>query len=434
MMKLSQRRRALVARTYRQSTGREPRWISPAGAVETDESPVFRLPVVTRTLADALREAVRWGEPHVFFLLPGVLSWIVARVDGDVVQGGITGGEVAAHDDPADAAATVAYLVSSGCPREDAERFVSRLPEWPYDRVRRAAKALQARFYEGTGQRPLLLDRNRANAAQQRQIAEEIHVRKNAHRRTYPYDEERMLLSLIRVGDKRAARRLLNEVLAAMFVYSPRVAVLRVRAIELCGYLVRTVVENDPQLEPLIEEHQKWIERMVAADDFEAVCAVVRDALDEFLDRACVQAESRTSAPVGRALHYLSQHYAERCTLSDVARAAHLSSFRIAHLVKETTGRSVWQHVKRLRVQKAEELLERTDLSCAEIARAVGFSDQSYMIKQFSSLTGRTPARFRREVRAGLYAAMPNAHNAPTGGEDGKNLARHVGDRSRPRL
>jgi AraC-like DNA-binding protein len=360
--------------------------------------------VIQKAYADALREAVRWWEPYVFFLAPGVKSWMVALVDGDEIVGGLAGAEIAAHDEPEDAAQTVGYLVSAGCGRPDAERFVARLPSCTPDRIRHAAKALEKCFYAVTGLSPRLLERNRENAVQQRQIAEEIHVRKNSRRRAYPYDEEKMLLSLIRVGDKRAARRLLNKVLAAMFLYSPRVAVVRVRAIELLGHLIRAVVEDNPQLEPLIEEHQKWIERVVAAEQFEAVCAVVRDALDEFLDRVCVQAYNRTSPPVQRAMDYLSQHYAERCSLAAVARAARLSGFRIAHLVKETTGRSILQHVKRLRVQKAEELLERTDMTCAEIAAAVGFGDQSYMIRQFRTLTGTTPARFRRQASRGRRA------------------------------
>jgi AraC-like DNA-binding protein len=397
---LSGRTRTAIARSYRLNFGLEVRWISPDGVALSPPrrvAPVYALPVIQRALADALREAVRWGEPYTFFLGPGVISWVVALVDGEELVGGLVGGEVDPEEDPGDPAALTAYLVSAGCSRAEAALFADGLPSWPQRRTPDATEALERVFYEHAGWRPTLLEKNRENAAQQRQIAQEIHTRKLNQRRAYPYDEERMLLSLIRVGDRSAVRRALNKLLAGMFLYSPRTAVVRARGIELLGYLIRAAVEDSPQLEPLIEHNQRWIERVVAADDFESVCAVLRDAVDEYIDRVSAQGYNRSSEPVRRAMDFIAQHYAEGCTLAAVARAARLSPFRIAHLVKETTGRSVMQHVRRLRVQKAEELLAQTDLSCSEIALATGFCDQSHFTRQFGGLVGMTPARYRRK-------------------------------------
>lgn len=58
---------------------------------------IRNLPLLKRARADALQESVRWGEPYSFFLTPGIVSWIVPGVDGEVVQGGLAGGEVRSH-------------------------------------------------------------------------------------------------------------------------------------------------------------------------------------------------------------------------------------------------------------------------------------------------------------------------------------------------
>ena len=47
------------------------------------------------------------------------------------------------------------------------------------------------------------------------------------------------------------------------------------------------------------------------------------------------------------------------------------------------------------RVRKAEEMLLHADQSYTDIAYSLGFSDQSYFIKQFRETTGLTPAKFR---------------------------------------
>ena len=66
-----------------------------------------------------------------------------------------------------------------------------------------------------------------------------------------------------------------------------------------------------------------------------------------------------------------------------------------SHLVKDYTGSTVLQHLQQIRIQQARHLLERTDLSCTEVAYEVGYGDQSYFIKHFRRLTGTTPARYR---------------------------------------
>jgi YesN/AraC family two-component response regulator len=190
---------------------------------------------------------------------------------------------------------------------------------------------------------------------------------------------------------------MLNTMLAAIFLYSPREAVIRARLIEMMGYLVRAAVEDSPLLEPLLERQQKWMERVFTTEGFESLCVVVREALDDFMDGIFEQGYDRTNKKVRKALDYIGEHFAGNLRLDDVAAHVGLSTFRIAHMVKEYTGRTILQHVKRLRTEKARHLLEDSSLTCAEIAYEVGFSDQSFFTRQFREMTGTTPARYRRE-------------------------------------
>ncbi len=406
MKNLSGRTRLAVEREYRGKFHLPVCWFEPDGGAsrwnKRKLAEPFSRPLIRKALGDAIQESVRWGEPYVFFLAPGIVSWIVPVVQDEVLHGGLLGGVVVPEGD-SDATSrddSVAYLKAAGCKRGPAHRFVAALPAWPQARTREAAQFLFDTFYQISGWKPSLLSRNRENAQQQRQIAEEIHQRKVADARAYPYDEERALLSLIRVGDKKGCRRVLNKLLAAMFLYSPKLSVVRARAIEMMGYLVRAAVEDSPMLEPLIEQNQAWMARIAAAEDFDILCEALRDALDHFMDSIFLQGYNRTNEPVRKAIEYLSRNHGECVMLADVARHVGLSSFRIAHLVKEFTGRSIMQHVKRLRVQRARGLLDQSAMSGAEIAAATGFLDQSHFIKQFRELTGVTPARYRRERRA----------------------------------
>ncbi len=404
---------AKLRRDYRGRFGLDAGLCTVAGRVQEAERPrpARNLAVCVQARAHALAEAVRWGEPYVFFVAPGLLSWVVPLVEGETVHGGMSGGEVRLEEDAGDATATVNFLVSAGAPRRAAQEVVEAAPVWPQARARDAAAYLFETFYAMSGWKPVLLQRRRDNALQQRQIAEEIHSRKAELRPGYPLEEERLLLSLIRVGDRAGARRMLNTMLAAIFLHAPRPALLRARVIELMGYLVRAAVEDSPLLEPLLERQHVWMEKVLATEDFESLCVAVRDALDDFIDSIFRQGYERTNPKVRQALDYIAAHFAEDLRLDDVAQHVGLSTFRIAHMVKDYTGRTILQHVKRLRIEKARRLIEESALSCTEIAFAVGFSDQSFFTRQFREMTGSTPARYRRERRR----VTPPAASRPSG-------------------
>ncbi len=74
-----------------------------------------------------------------------------------------------------------------------------------------------------------------------------------------------MLRSLIRSGDRKRARKLLNRYLGAVFLQSPDLVVVRALMIEMLGYLVRTAGQDSAHLGFLIESSHRWTGRIIAA-------------------------------------------------------------------------------------------------------------------------------------------------------------------------
>lgn len=390
-----------IARSYRAACGLTPVLLRPDGQ-RMDGAPagaLDALPLVVQARRRAIEESLRWGEPYVFLLAEGVFSWAVPLVDGQVLIGGSTGGEVTCDDDPVNAPAAARLLAAWSPAHTRVKALLAALPAWPQARFSVAAAQLAETVYAVTGWQPARWRQNREDAAQQRQIAEAIHQGKAAERRNWPLAEERRLLLLLRAGDHNGARRHLNQLLASMFLDSPRQPVLQARVLELLGYLMRVAIEDSPELSPLMGAHQRWMERIIGARTFEELCQVVRDALDAFMQEVAQQGVARANLHVRHALDYVAANLAGPVTLEQAAAAAGISRFRLAHLLKATTGQTLLQHVKRLRTEEARRQLEETGRSCAEIAADLGFADQSHFTRHFREVAGITPARYRRERR-----------------------------------
>lgn len=98
-----------------------------------------------------------------------------------------------------------------------------------------------------------------------------------------------------------------------------------------------------------------------------------------------------------KILEYIKQHYNESLTLSEVAEQFALTQVHLSRTFKEYVGINFTRYIKVLRVQKAKELLLKTDLNILDIALQVGEPDAKTLIHDFKREYGMTPKQYRQE-------------------------------------
>jgi len=395
---LSKRLMESVSRDYRGQHGLDIRLMDIAGQVGgADDDPLGLLGNAARRRNYALQQSINLGAPHIFESAPGILSWVVALEDRRRIYGGLISGDVLVLKEGKSSKPTQRYLVKHGLEDGVADELLKTLPVWESSRVESAAADLAQLFYQQSGWRTELLDENRLRRGQMEQLNRAIEdQRREGQPALYAFEKERMLLATIRTGDRPGARSLLNEMLAIIYMSSPKLVVLRARAVELLSCLTRAAIEDNPLLEPMIERNHAWTEKLVAARSFEELSQRLMTALDDFIDAIYLQGVNRSNVKVSQAIDYIGRHYTGPISLRDVAEEVGLSPCRLAHLMKTYTGRTVMQLIYQMRVSHAQKLLTTSSQSCTDIAYEVGFNDQSYFIKHFKRLTGTTPMRFRR--------------------------------------
>ena len=96
-----------------------------------------------------------------------------------------------------------------------------------------------------------------------------------------------------------------------------------------------------------------------------------------------------------RVREYVEVHLGESIDLSMLAGVAGLSVHHFARQFKQSAGVTPHVYLTQKRVERAQEMLVRTDLSLAEIALAVGFFDQGHLARHFRHMFGTTPREFR---------------------------------------
>jgi AraC family transcriptional regulator len=105
-----------------------------------------------------------------------------------------------------------------------------------------------------------------------------------------------------------------------------------------------------------------------------------------------------------RCVDFMHARLSEDIGLEDLAAEAQLSPFHFARMFKHSVGVPPRVYLTRIRMEKACELLEMTDLPVTEIAFEVGYASNQAFARVFLKERNMTPTGFRRAI---LGSARP---------------------------
>lgn len=111
-------------------------------------------------------------------------------------------------------------------------------------------------------------------------------------------------------------------------------------------------------------------------------------------DRRCTGGLAPWQERIAKEL--IADNLHKELSLAEIAQACKLSPAHFSRAFKVSTSMTPHAWLQSRRVESAKALLDRHQLSLAEIALACGFADQSHFTRVFSSLTGTTPGNWRR--------------------------------------
>jgi two-component system response regulator YesN len=135
----------------------------------------------------------------------------------------------------------------------------------------------------------------------------------------------------------------------------------------------------------------KSVEKLTGARTFAELTAAFNHQLE-----SAAGMKSKCRKEVQLAKQLISERLAESITLTQIAEEVQLSSYYLSRLFREEVGESFNEYVTSLRMDKAIQLLQTTNMKVYEVAEQVGIPSYRYFSVLFRNRTGVAPTDFKK--------------------------------------
>jgi AraC-like DNA-binding protein len=109
---------------------------------------------------------------------------------------------------------------------------------------------------------------------------------------------------------------------------------------------------------------------------------------------------------VEKAKRFIDKNFARNIELKEIAGEAFFSKFHFIRLFKKIYGRTPYQYLTTVRIEKTKRLLQKGQAVTA-VCFSVGFDSVSSFSGLFQKSTGCTPSAFIKKIKGGSSKTLP---------------------------
>ena len=125
----------------------------------------------------------------------------------------------------------------------------------------------------------------------------------------------------------------------------------------------------------------------------------------EVITRRSSDVLALADAEVAAAVRFIRDRGGREINVEDLLSRTQLSRRSLEMRFRKALGRSPYQEIRRVQLERAKLLLSRTDRPVREIADACGFKEARQLSMAFHDQIGLTPRQYRRKSRRGADEA-----------------------------
>lgn len=223
------------------------------------------------------------------------------------------------------------------------------------------------------------------------------HIQNPQKKYVYSIEMEQKLMNNIKIGDYSNSKKLLDEIFHLQYSNgSMSTEMSRCLIFDLASTLIKTI---DSYADDFLE-HLKPVERLARLNNLQEMKQELYAILQEVCDYVSKQMKNQNlGALEEKVKDFIFENYSDKVlNVSMLGDKFNMTPTYLSKLFKNYTGKSLLDFINMVRIEKAKELLEQEELTVAQVAEMVGFSNSNAFIRVFKKYEGITPGKYKSTI------------------------------------
>ena len=137
---------------------------------------------------------------------------------------------------------------------------------------------------------------------------------------------------------------------------------------------------------------------MLESLSVQAAILLLRESSHKLSFSAIQSGVHRDNKCIVKAIEYITDNYQNKMSLFELASVTNYSPYHLLRLFKQHTGKTPFEFLLDVKVEKAKMLLRKTDYTITEICNLTGFSSNSYFSQVFKKKMGVSPSQYKSNL------------------------------------
>lgn len=151
--------------------------------------------------------------------------------------------------------------------------------------------------------------------------------------------------------------------------------------------MIKSIIEEDTN-------KNKCYEMIIKAELCRLFTQIIRNFPNQIYSR--IEQLGINTQTIKKIIAYISTHYSEKITITDMSKYANMSNQHFCRLFKAYTGKTFIEFLTIYRLEQSNVLLINTDLPITQIPDLTGFCNANYYARIYKNRYGHAPSYTRK--------------------------------------
>lgn len=122
--------------------------------------------------------------------------------------------------------------------------------------------------------------------------------------------------------------------------------------------------------------------------------------LEQFIEQVQNQlSDFKSKQKMQAAIEYIKENYNKDFNMAVVSNEVSMNYSLFSLSFKQYTGTNFVNYLKQIRMEKAKEYLQNSDMRIGEISQNIGYENEKHFMKIFKTLYGVSPTEYRKSLQ-----------------------------------